>query len=153
MTTYRVPGCLLAALMLCVLAGDAFAQSPLSDAQTRYMGAHVFQRQVEVFRRYCSADVEASQRLETGIATFRSENPEYGAALRARPTDVDFVAGVDAFDARFVEMAEAMHAYLSLQPPQLRCAELADNQGRMRFSAMIDEAADSAAAAVTASVP
>ena len=78
---------------------------------------------------------------------------EIAAALRARPTDVDFVAGVDAFDARFVEMAEAMHAYLTLQPPQARCADLADNLGRMRFAAMIDEASDSAAAAVTASVP
>lgn len=153
MTTARLPGCLLAALMLCVSAGDAFAQSPLSDAQTRYMGAHVFERQVEVFRRYCAADDDASRQLEVGIATFRTENPEFATALNARPTDAAFAAGVDAFDARFVEMAEAMHAYLALQPPQLRCAELADNLGRMRFSAMIDEAADSAAAAVTASVP
>lgn len=143
---------LLTALALCV-AGGAFAQSPLSDAQTRYMGAHVFERQVEVFRRYCAADADASERLEAGIATFRSENPELGTALRERPTDAAFVAGVDAFDARFVEMAEAMHAYLSLQPPQARCADLADNLGQMRFAAMIDEAADSAAAAVTASVP
>lgn len=107
MTTYRVPGCLLAALMLCVSAGDAFAQSPLSEAQTRYMGAHVFERQVEVFRRYCAADDDASRQLEVGIATFRAENPEFATALNARPTDAVFAAGVDAFDARFVEMAEA----------------------------------------------
>ena len=71
--------------------------------------------------------------------------PKGGTSVAAFPCD--------HFDARFVEMAEAMHAYLSLQPPQVRCADLADNLGRMRFAAMIDEASDSAAAAVTASVP
>ncbi|MDC7808380.1 hypothetical protein PQS31_16305 [Luteimonas sp BLCC-B24] len=153
MNPHRLPMCLLAALASCAMAGGASAQSPLSDVQTRYMGAHVLQRQVEVFRRYCAADADASRQLETGIATFRAGNPEFERALDAAPTDAAFLDGVAAFDARFVEMADAMHAYLALQPPQARCPELADNLGRMRFSAMIDEASHSAAAAVTALAP
>lgn len=140
----------LAGIALCLAAGSVLAQSPLSDAQTRYMGAHVFERQVEVFRAYCAQDPQAAEQLETGIATFRAENPDFTSALEARPGDAEFVAGVEAFDARFEQIAGAMHQYLASEPPQTRCATIAGHLGGMRFAAMIDEATHSVADAVDA---
>ena len=140
----------LAGIVLCLAAGSAVAQSPLTDAQARYMGAHVFERQVEVFRAYCAQDPQAAEQLERGIATFRVENPDFTAALDARPVDAEFAAGVAAFDARFEQIAGAMHQYLASEPPQTRCATIAGHLGDMRFAAMIEEATHSVADAVAA---
>lgn len=129
----------LCAAALCTV-GAAAAQSPLSDAQTRYMGAHVFERQVEVFRRYCAPDAQAAAALERGLARFRAGNPDYVAALRTRPGEVDFLAGVEAFDARFDEIAHVMQQHLAAESPGARCPTIARHLGDMRFTAMIEEA-------------
>lgn len=129
------------------LFGAAAAQSPLSEAQTRYMGAYVFDRQMEVFRRYCAPDATAAAALELGLARFRAANPDYVAALRTRPAGADFVAGVEAFDVHFDGVARVMQQHLASEAPAARCPTLARHLGDMRFARMIEEATRGAAAA------
>ncbi len=138
--------------LVCAVA-PAPAQPPLDEGQARYMGAYVVSRQFEVFRRYCGGDDGARHALETGITAFRAANPDFAAALQARPDDAALRAGVAAFDARFGELADAMHAYLATQPAAVRCASIARHVATMRFAAMIDDATAGARDAVTAGEP
>lgn len=141
----RMP-CVLGVVAAGVL-GVASAQSPPGEAHVRYMGAYVFDRQVEVFRRYCASDASAAAALETGLARFRAANPDYVAALRTRPAGADFAAGVAAFDRHFDGIARVMQQHLATGPPAARCPTLARHLGGMRFARMIDEATRGAAAA------
>ncbi|MCD9027140.1 hypothetical protein LDO26_02785 [Luteimonas sp. BDR2-5] len=138
---WRIP-LLLPALFA---AGAALAQSPLTEAQTRYMGAYVFDRQLQVFRDYCAGDPQGAQALDAGMARFQQANPDYAAALQARPTEAEFLAGVATFDAQFDQVAAQMRQQLAQQPAGPQCAALGQQLGGISFQALLEEAAQRAA--------
>ena len=132
-------------LSLACASGAALAQSPLTEAQTRYMGAYVFDRQMAVFRDYCAQDPQGAQALDAGAARFRQANPDYVAALQARPTEAEFLAGVATFDAQFDQVAVQMRQQLAQQPAGVQCAALGQQLAGLDFQRLLEEAGQRAA--------
>lgn len=147
----RLPARVLLAAAFAV--GGAAAQSPLTEDEARYLGAYVFERQAEVFRRFCAADAESSAELEAGLARFRAGNPGFADALQTPPERAEVAAGVQAFDTRFEAIAVAMHDVLATRTPREQCADIALRLGSMQFETMMAEATGGITEAVTASVP
>lgn len=137
----------LSPLLLAGLAvgGSAMAQTPMTDAQSRYMGAYVFEKQLAVFRGFCAADTQGAQALEAGAAAFRQNNPDFTAALQARPAEPAFAAGLATFDTRFAAVSEQMRTQLAQQPAGPQCAALGQQLNSLRFATLLEEAAKRAA--------
>jgi hypothetical protein len=131
----------LSPLLLATLAiaGPAAAQSQLTDAQTRYMGAYVFEKQLGIFREYCATDPQGAAALKSGVDTFRSSNPDFAAALQARPTEPEFTAGVVNFDSQFETVATQMRTQLAQQPAAQQCTALGQQLGALRFATLLEE--------------
>ncbi|WP_148087431.1 MULTISPECIES: hypothetical protein [Luteimonas] len=129
-----------ACVVLSFAAVPAFAQAPLSDAQATYMGAHVFDRQLEVFREFCAQDRAGAQALDTAVMQFRLNNPDYVAAKESKPQSADFDATVKAVDAQFDRMAGTMRTQLAAQPVGAQCASLGDQLRQARFASMLEQA-------------
>ena len=127
------------------ISGTAAAQSPLTDAQTRYMGAYVFEKQLTVFRDYCATDAQGAQALDAGATAFRENNPDFAAALQTRPSEPDFVAGVETFDTQFEAVSNQMRTQLAQQPAGPQCTALGQQLGTMRFATLLEEAGKRAA--------
>lgn len=136
-----------ACLALTLTAVPAFAQSPLTEAQSAYMGAHVFDRQIAVFREFCAQDPAGAQALDTAVTQFRLNNPDYVAAQNSKPDTPGFAAAVTAVDAQFDQVAGTMQAQLAKQPAGAQCAALAEQLRQARFASLLEQAKRGAAPA------
>lgn len=129
-----------ACLALSFAAVPAFAQAPLSDAQAAYMGAHVFDRQLEVFREFCAQDPTGAQALDTAVTQFRINNPDYVAAKKSKPESPQFAEAVEAVDAQFEQVAGTMRTQLAAQPAGPQCEALSGQLRQARFAALLEQA-------------
>lgn len=135
------------ALSLAAVGAPAFAQAPPTDAQAAYMGAHVFDRQIEVFREFCAKDPAGAQALDTGVTQFRLNNPDYVAAKGSKPDSPEFAATVQAVDAQFDQVAGTMRTQLASRPVGPQCTTLGDQLRQARFAALLEQAKRGAPAA------
>lgn len=133
-------------LLLLAAALPLHAQTALTDAQSAYLGAHVFDRQVAVFREYCAQDPAGTQAIDTGVAQFRINNPDYVAARADTPNSDEFKAAVAAFDAQFDQVAQTMRTQLAERPVGPQCATLGDELRKARFASLLEEAKQRSAA-------
>jgi len=128
------------ALSLAAVGAPAVAQAPPSDAQAAYMGAHVFDRQIEVFREFCATDPAGAQALDTGVTQFRINNPDYVAAKGSKPDSPEFAATVQAVDAQFDQVADTMRAQLASRPVGPQCTTFGDQLRQARFVTLLEQA-------------
>ena len=129
-----------ACLAISLAAAPAFAQSPLTEAQSAYMGAHVFDRQLEVFREFCAQDPAGAQALDTAVTQFRLNNPDYVAAKNSKPASPEFAEAVTAVDAQFDRVAGTMRTQLAAQPAGPQCASLGEQLRQARFASLLEQA-------------
>jgi|GEM_PF-852765 len=142
------------ALSLAAIGTPAFAQdAPITDAQAAYMGAHVFDRQVAIFREFCATDAAGAQALDTGVAQFRINNPDYVAASAAEPDTPAFAAAVKAFDSQFDQVAGTMRTQLQGRPVGPQCTQLGDQLRQARFATLLEQAKRRSAPAATPATP
>lgn len=104
------------------------------------MGAHVFDRQLEVFREFCAQDPAGAQALDTAVTQFRINNPDYVAAKNSKPDSPQFAQAVEAVDAQFEQVAGTMRTQLAAQPAGPQCEALSGQLRQARFAALLEQA-------------